>query len=84
MALSIKNPETERLARELAELTGETITEAVTIALREQLRRCPPATRKRSLAEIVREIQERVAAVPVLDHRTPDEILGYDEFGLPT
>jgi len=84
MALSIKNPETERLARELAEFTGETITEAVTSALREKLRRNPPATRKRSVAEIIREAQEAVARLPVLDDRTPDEIVGYDEHGLPT
>ena len=39
MALNIKNEETSRLARELAELTGETMTEAVTVALRERLER---------------------------------------------
>lgn len=39
MALSIKNEETCRLARELAELTGETMTGAITVALRERLER---------------------------------------------
>jgi antitoxin VapB len=39
MALTIKNEETERLARELAKLTGETLTAAITVALRERLDR---------------------------------------------
>ena len=39
MSLNIKNPETHRLARDLALLTGETVTEAVTVAVRERLER---------------------------------------------
>jgi antitoxin VapB len=85
MALNIKNPETERLARELARVTGESLTEAVTKALRDRLARetRQGADREQIRAEI-RRIQTDVAALPVLDDRTPDEILGYDEFGLPT
>ncbi len=84
MALSIKNPETERLARELARTTGESVTRAVTEALRDRLVREAghKGDREQILAEI-REIQARVAALPVLDDRTPDEIIGYDENGLP-
>ncbi len=81
MALSIKNPETERLARTLAKRTGESITEAVTVSLRERMNR--QQVRKGSFREKILEIQRRVAALPVLDDRTPDEILGYDEHGLP-
>lgn len=84
MALSIKNPETERLARELARVTGESLTQAVTEALRDRLVR--EAGHKGDRAQIIaeiRRIQERIAALPVLDDRTPDEILGYDEHGLP-
>jgi antitoxin VapB len=83
MALNIKNPEAERLARELAEATGENITQAVTAALREQLIRKTGRVRDVTLREDIRGIQERVAQLPVLDDRSPDEIVGYDENGLP-
>ena len=85
MALSIKNPEAERLARELARVTGESLTEAVTEALRDRLVR--KAGHKGDLDQVraeIRRIQARVAALPVLDDRTPDEIIGYDEHGLPS
>jgi antitoxin VapB len=85
MALSIKNPETERLARELARTTGENLTEAVTRALRDRLVRetgRDPDTDR--WLEGIREIQREVAKLPVYDDRTPDEILGYDENGLPS
>ncbi len=67
MALSIKDPEADRLARELAALTGETLTEAVVVALRERLRRTR-AGRKRGpgLAEELRKIGERCSRLPVL------------------
>ncbi len=83
MAVSIKNPETERLARDLASRTGVSITEAITVALREQLareegRRAAPRVRDELLA-----IGRRCAALPDLDLRTAEEILGYDEIGLP-
>jgi antitoxin VapB len=84
MALSIKNPETERLARELARVTGESLTEAVTEALRDRLVRETGRGRDPTLLVDVRRIQEEVARLPVLDDRRPDEILGYDENGLPT
>lgn len=83
MALNIKNPEAERLARELAEATGENITRAVTQALRERLIRKTGRVPDVTLREDIRRIQERVASLPVLDDRTPDEIVGYDEHGLP-
>ena len=83
MALSIKHPEADRLARELARTTGESLTEAVTRAIRERLVRETGSTPDGVRAEIKR-IQARVAAAPVLDDRTDDEILGYDENGLPT
>ncbi len=85
MALSIKNPETERLARELARVTGESLTEAVTKALRDRLVREAghKGAREQIRAEI-RRIQQEFQSLPVLDHRTPDEIIGYDEYGLPS
>jgi antitoxin VapB len=81
MALSIKHPETDRLARELAKPTGEGLTEAVITALRERLAR-QPRRHGRRLSEELRVIGERCAALPVLDARTPEDILGYDERGL--
>lgn len=85
MALNIRNPETERLAAELARETGETKTEAVTKALRDRLTRVRrDRVPRRGLAHELNEIGRRCAALPVVDDRTPDEILGYDERGQPT
>ena len=83
MAISIKDPETDRLARTLAERTGESITEAIRRALAERLAREGHRPHRHSLAEGIRRIQERVAALPVLDPRAADAILGYDANGLP-
>lgn len=83
MALNIKNDEAERLARHLARVTGESITEAVTVALRERLAHVEGVRRAPSLRDEVRRIQDRIAALPVLDSRSDEEILGYDAAGLP-
>lgn len=83
MALSIKHPEADRLARELAARTGETLTEAVVVSLRERLARTTGRAGVGSLREELAAIRQRCAALPVLDRRTPEEILGYDERGLP-
>jgi antitoxin VapB len=84
MALSIKDPETDRLARQLAKATGKSITEAVNDALRDQLERVSRRTKKRRLADELDEIALECAALPILDRRSEDEILGYDEHGLPS
>ena len=81
MTLHIDHPDADRLARELAEQTGEPIEQAVVTALRDQLEKKKDIARK--LARI-REIQDRVAALPILDPRSDEEILGYDEHGPPT
>lgn len=83
MALNIRNPEAERLAAELARETGETKTEAVTKALRDRLARLRRERAGRSLADELDEIARHAAALPVLDERSAEEILGYDEAGLP-
>ncbi len=82
MALSIKHPEADRLARELAHATGESITQAVTTAIRERLVRETGWTPEGARAEIDRIVAE-LAQAPTLDDRTADEIIGYDENGLP-
>jgi antitoxin VapB len=83
MALSIKDPEADRLARELAARTGETLTEAVVVALRERLARESGRTRTVPMREELAAIRRRCAALPVVDNRSADEILGYDDRGLP-
>ncbi|MDJ0863239.1 MAG: type II toxin-antitoxin system VapB family antitoxin [Gammaproteobacteria bacterium] len=83
MALNIRNPETERLAATLAKLTGESKTQAVTQALRDRLERVRRRRAGRRLADELDEIARHCASLPVLDDRSPDEILGYDNRGLP-
>jgi len=83
MALNIRNPEAEQLAAELAKRTGETKTEAVIKALRDRLDRVRRERGKRSLREEIEEIARHYQSLPVLDDRSSDEILGYDENGLP-
>lgn len=83
MALSIKHPEADRLARELAARTGESLTEAVVVALRERLARETGRARAIPLREELAAIRRRCAALPVIDDRPADQILGYDERGLP-
>jgi antitoxin VapB len=84
MALSLKDDETDRLAREVASLTGESLTEAVRRALAERLAR---ERRKRGevagLASRLDALALEGAALPDLDRRGADEIIGYDEHGLP-
>jgi antitoxin VapB len=83
MALSIKDAETERLARALAERTGESLTLATRRALEERLRRVGGGARRVSLLEDLAEIRRRWSTLPVIDHRSADEIIGYDRDGLP-
>ena len=83
MALNIRNRTTEELAETLAGLTGETKTQAVTKALRDRLERIRRQRSGRSLAGELDDIALHCASLPVLDARRTDEILGYDESGLP-
>ena len=82
VALNVKHPEADRLARELARETGESLTDAIIGALSQRLererRRGAATAREREL----RAIAARVAAMPVVDGRSGDDIL-YDELGLP-
>lgn len=78
--MSIKNAQADQLARELAALTGESITEAVVASLETRLALERRRLRERSLRDIV----ERFRELPVLDDRSAFELMGYDEHGLPT
>ncbi len=84
MPFSIKNPEADRLLRKVTAITGEALTDAVIVALKERLERLAAGRGGRSLADELDEIAKRCAALPVLDDRPADEILGYDERGLPS
>jgi antitoxin VapB len=80
MALSIKSDRVDRLARELAALTGESITDAVEASLAARLELERRRRRERGLDDLV----DRFTALRRLDDRAPDAILGYDDDGLPT
>lgn len=84
MPISIKNNETEHLARKLAELTGETLTEAIRMAVAEKYERLRQARGRRSLESDLTEIAMRCASRPIISDLSADAILGYDEFGAPT
>ncbi|MDO5699510.1 MAG: type II toxin-antitoxin system VapB family antitoxin [Dermatophilus congolensis] len=86
MALNIKDPETDRLARELASRTGESITVAIRGAIEERLTRVRAQENKTGTEDLLREIiaRGRARSAAETDPRTPDEILGYDEHGLPS
>src|ERR1039458_4714056 len=83
MPLSIRNSEVERLARALSRLTGEGLTQTILQALRERHQRVRAARKHEQLMEDLTAIARRAAALPELDRRSPDEIIGYDEHGLP-
>jgi antitoxin VapB len=84
MTLNIKNPETHRLATELARLTGETLTQAVTEALRERLERVSRQRQKATAAELLAIGQ--CCAAHLHTPATSDEhaTLLYDQQGLPS
>jgi antitoxin VapB len=78
--LYIKNPAAHRLAEKVSKKMGVTLTDAVIRSLEAQLRGpARPIDMKK-----IEAIQKEIAALPILDPRPMDEILGYDEFGLPS
>lgn len=87
MPLNIKKKETHEAARRLAELTGESLTEAVDKAVRERLDRVKArkAVAKEEVWRKVRQMQEDLANAPTYDDRSVQEIMDdmYDEYGLP-
>ena len=83
MALSIRNSKTEKLAREVAAESGETITQAITRALEERLERIRGRSTATDLVEEILKISKRCSAIPDRDQRSSNEILGYDSAGVP-
>lgn len=83
MALNIKDGAADRLVRELAAETGESITTAVAVAARERLERLRGAVPREHRRQTLNHIAKQAAARPVADRRSADEILGYGPDGLP-
>jgi len=83
MAMSIRNNDVEQAARELARMTGESLTQAILKALRERLQRISGRRKSLHLADQLDDIAKRCAHLPILDQRSENEILGYDEQGIP-
>jgi antitoxin VapB len=84
MAINIKNEETCDLVQELAQLTGEGMTEAITTAVRERLERTKQKRNREGIAEKLMEIGR--ATAPLIREpfkSTPHGDLLYDEKGLP-
>ena len=81
MGISIKNDKAEKLARQVAAETGESLTEAVIHSLEERLERLKGRRSTPDLAETLMAISRRCSSLPDLDPRDAEEILGYDEKG---
>lgn len=84
MPITIKNDETEKIARRLADMTGESLTDAIRLSVTERLERLKRSRAGVSLADQLNEIALRCSRRPDVSTMTADEILGYDEFGIPS
>jgi antitoxin VapB len=83
MPLSIKNEATERLARQVAGETGESLTEAIQKSLEERWERLKRHRKGHIVTAQIEDLLRRVDALPNQDSRPEDEILGYSEDGIP-
>jgi antitoxin VapB len=77
--LYIKNPAAHRLAEQVSKRMGVTLSDAVISALEEKLQKTDRPLDRRK----VEALCAKISALPVIDSRTPEEILGYDDFGIP-
>jgi antitoxin VapB len=87
MGMNIKDPEVHAMVRELAQLTGRSLTDAVRMAVKQALMQAKAEqeiAKPRPLGQRLTEIALRCADLPDRDRRSIDAILGYDEFGLPS
>ena len=83
MPLSIKNEATERLARQVASETGESLTEAIQKSLEERWERLKRRRKGHILTGQIEDLLRRVDALPSQDSRPENEILGYGDDGIP-
>ncbi len=90
MGLTIDNEAVVAMIRDLAERRGVTPDEALRQAVEQAVALAPPSPRARTPEEIeeryqaLMSIARRAQALPVISNMTEDEILGYDESGIPT
>ena len=82
MALSIRNSRAEQLAREVATISGENLTQAIIHALEERLQRLRSRRTTANVVEEIMAISQRCRSLPDIDQRSPEEILGYNQFCL--
>jgi antitoxin VapB len=80
--LNLKDPDAYQLARKLSRIKGESMTRVVVDCLREKLQQLDPQTKVGDRIQQMETAARRIAALPILDTRSEDEILGYDELGL--
>ncbi len=83
MALSIRNSRAEQLAREVAMVSGENLTQAVIQALEERLELLRGRRTTTNTVQEIMAISQRCSSLPEQDHRSTDEILGYNQIGIP-
>ena len=83
MPLNIKDSETHALAKRLASLTGESLTRAVKLAIQQRLAQVEKTHSTTGLADKLDEIALHCAGLPRRDRRNAEQIIGYDEWGLP-
>ncbi len=82
--LNIKDEKTCALARQLADQSGQSLTRVVHDALEREVQRLALSKRPAAQLEDISEIIDRIAGRPVKDTRAADDIIGYDENGLPS
>jgi antitoxin VapB len=83
MPLNIKDIQTCALAKRLANLTGESLTQAIKQAVQERLARVEKSRASIRLADELDHIALHCAGLPRRDKRSAEQIIGYDECGLP-
>jgi antitoxin VapB len=83
MALNIANRNVEEKAIQASRILGVNKTAAVEIALDYYLKHHGFKNKDSASRQEAARLLDELAALPVLDHRKPDEIIGYDENGLP-
>lgn len=83
MPISIRNARAETLARDISARTGETMTQAIVVALEERLAKLRSRRETTAAARGLLRIARRISRRPTRDRRKPDQILGYDKHGLP-
>jgi antitoxin VapB len=77
--LYIKNPIAHRLAEQISKRDGVTLSDAVIAALEDKVRQTPQPFDRTKVEAVLKKFD----SLPILDTRSEDEILGYDEFGIP-